>query len=252
MFVPGSFSKLAAWKPIYANLKQSYRVIETSLCGYGQTSEIRSTGDLAMSHQFDVLVNVTTRAATPLHIVGHSFGATIALIFALENPKNVLSLTLFEPNPLCFLREDGCFDALSDIDFMYAAFCKAVAHKNPDPARLMIDLYSGVGFYETLPELVKRYCHHTLSANLLDWRKAKSYRYDPAQITAFEVPALLVSGRVKSRMMRDVTYGLYQRFERVAQKVLPTAGHFLIRTYAADCAGLIERHISDNLPLSAL
>jgi hypothetical protein len=53
-------------------------------------------------------------------------------------------------------------------------------------------------------------------------------------------------------MMRDVTYGLYQRFERAAQKVLPTMGHFLISTHASDCAGLIERHISDNLPLSAL
>ena len=109
-----------------------------------------------------------------------------------------------------------------------------------------------MGFYETLPELVKRYCHDTLSANLLDWRTAKSYRYDPAQIAAFEVPALLVSSGVKSRMMRDVTYGLYQRFERAAQKVLPTMGHFLISTHASDCAGLIERHIPDNLPLSAL
>ena len=87
---------------MYADLKQSYRVIETSLCGYGQTSEIRLTADLAMSHQFDVLANVTTRAATSLDNVGHSFGATIALILALENPKNILSLTLFELNPLCF------------------------------------------------------------------------------------------------------------------------------------------------------
>jgi pimeloyl-ACP methyl ester carboxylesterase len=139
LFVSGSFSTPAAWKPIFAHLKQSYRVIETSLCAYGQTSETRSTGDLAMSHQLDVLANVTAQAATPLHIVGHSFGATIALIFALENPENVLSLTLFEPHPLCFLREDRCFDALSDIDFMYAAFCEAVAQKNPDAARLGID-----------------------------------------------------------------------------------------------------------------
>ena len=118
--------------------------------------------------------------------------------------------------------------------------------------QLVTDFYGGVGFYETLLELIKRYCHDTLSANFSDWRTAKSYRYDPAQIAAFEVPALLLPGGVKSRMMRDVTYGLYQQFERAAQKVLPTAGHFLISTYTADCAGLIERHISDNLPLSAL
>ena len=53
-------------------------------------------------------------------------------------------------------------------------------------------------------------------------------------------------------MMHNVTYGLYQQFEQNAQKVSPTAGHFLISTHAADCAGLIERHISDNLPLSEL
>ena len=73
LFVPGSFSRLAAWKPIYADLKQSYRVIETSLCGYGQTSETPSNGDLAMSQQLHVLANVTAQSETPLHIVGHSF-----------------------------------------------------------------------------------------------------------------------------------------------------------------------------------
>ena len=84
-------------------------MIETSLCGYGQNSEARSTGNLAMSHQLDVLAYVTARAATPLHIEGHSFGAKIALIFALENPENVLSLTLFEPNPLCFFAQRQMF-----------------------------------------------------------------------------------------------------------------------------------------------
>ena len=116
--------------------------------------------------------------------------------------------------------------------------------------QLVTDFYGGVGFYETLLELIKRYCYDTLSANFSDWRTAKSYRYDLAQIAAFEVPALLLPGGMKSRMMRDVTYGLYKQFERAAQKVLPTAGHFLISTHTADCAGLIERHISDNLPLS--
>ena len=58
---------------MYADLKQSYRVIETSLCGYGQTSETPSNGDLAMSHQLHVLANVTAQSETPLHIVGHSF-----------------------------------------------------------------------------------------------------------------------------------------------------------------------------------
>ena len=108
-----------------------------------------------------------------------------------EKSENVLSLTLFEPNPLCFLRADKCFDALSDIDFMYAAFCEVVADKNPDAAQLLTNFYGGVGFSETLLDLIKRYFHDTLSANLSDWRTAKSYRYYPAQIAAFEVPALL-------------------------------------------------------------
>jgi len=41
------------------------------------------------------LLDAQTRA--PVHLVGHSFGATVALRFAVEHPERLASLTLIEP-----------------------------------------------------------------------------------------------------------------------------------------------------------
>jgi hypothetical protein len=99
-----------------------------------------------MSHELDILATVTAWAPSSLHIVRHSFGDAIVLVFALENPKTILSLKLLEPNPLCFLREGQFFEAQLDIDFMYVTFCNVMVQQNPDAAQLVIDFYGGAGF----------------------------------------------------------------------------------------------------------
>ncbi len=46
VFVPGSCSTGAAWRPVIAALGDNHRTITTSLPGYGASSERRSPGEL--------------------------------------------------------------------------------------------------------------------------------------------------------------------------------------------------------------
>ena len=94
LFVPGSFSTPTAWRPMQNHLSSDYRFVSTSLCGYGETEETRQLGDLDMSHQTRVIEAVAERIGAPLHLVGHSFGGTIALATALSGRVEVLSISI--------------------------------------------------------------------------------------------------------------------------------------------------------------
>ena len=49
LFIPGSYSNGAAWRGIQKALQGSYRMITTSLPGYGRTVEIRNKTTSDMS-----------------------------------------------------------------------------------------------------------------------------------------------------------------------------------------------------------
>src|SRR5262245_42895248 len=78
VFVPGSCSTGAAWRPVMAALDGRFRCVTTSLLGYGGTAERRTTRDCSISHEADIVEAVIRRAARRIHLVGHSFGGLVA------------------------------------------------------------------------------------------------------------------------------------------------------------------------------
>ena len=51
VLVPGSCSTGAAWRPVMAQWKNNFRVVTTSLLGYGGTQERRSVADTDIAHE---------------------------------------------------------------------------------------------------------------------------------------------------------------------------------------------------------
>src|SRR5471032_1985760 len=107
VLVPGSCSTGAAWRPVISELGTSYRCVTISLLGYGRTTERRESGDADISREAEVLEAVIRRAATPVHLVGHSFGGLTALAVALRKRVPLLSLTIAEAPAAEILRPAG-------------------------------------------------------------------------------------------------------------------------------------------------
>ncbi|MFZ5963057.1 alpha/beta fold hydrolase [Thalassococcus sp. BH17M4-6] len=82
-----------AWGGVMAQLGGRIAALAPDMPGHGQSPAWDGTGDI-----FDL---VTAAAAdcldAPAHVIGHSFGAVIALRLALECPDRVRSLMLIEP-----------------------------------------------------------------------------------------------------------------------------------------------------------
>lgn len=92
LFVPGSYSTPAAWRPLQRLLPAAYRQVGTSLLGYGGSSETRTPEDPGIDHEVRLVETLARQLAVPLHLVGHSFGGTVALAAALAGRVQVASL----------------------------------------------------------------------------------------------------------------------------------------------------------------
>jgi pimeloyl-ACP methyl ester carboxylesterase len=75
----------------------------------------------------------------PVHLVGHSFGGTVALAAALAGGFGIASLTLFEANPLAVLLMRG--------EFANAAMVALTALLDSKLPRARTEVVAGAGLF---------------------------------------------------------------------------------------------------------
>ena len=143
VFVPGSCSTGAGWRPIIAALGDGFRSVTTSLLGYGGTAERRSESDPSIAHEIDILEAVIRKAGTPLHLVGHSWGGIVALAFAMREPAALASLTVIEPPAGMLLGAAGDMEHHAAFRRMVDAYFAAYAAGDAEAIATMIDFYAG-------------------------------------------------------------------------------------------------------------
>jgi pimeloyl-ACP methyl ester carboxylesterase len=239
LFVPGSYSTSAAWRGIQKYLPQSFRFAATSLCGYGDTQETRTENDFDIGHQVRVVQAAAKHIGKPVHLVGHSFGGTIALATALAGTTEVLSVTTFEANPLLVLQETGYAQEFAATRKMSAGFEAAYEADEADAAGRIIDFWGGEGSFAAMPEGVRDHCRELAYANVLDWRSAYCFTATRADYATLDMPVLLVRGALANPAMEAITASLAAAIPNARATEVAHASHFLITTHPKQCAQLL-------------
>lgn len=245
LFVPGSYSTPAAWTGLQKRLAPGYRCIATSICGYGGTAETRSLDDFGMEHQVRVVEAVARHADAPVHLVGHSFGGTVALAVAFAGAVEVLSIATFEANPLAIIRQRGRDELYAATHQMSADFEQAYNAGEPDAAGRIIDFWGGAGSFAAMPEPVRDYCRATTFANVLDWRTAFDFEPALADYGQLTMPVLAVRGGLANGAMVEITDGITASVPGARASVVEDASHFLITTHAEACAQLLSEFLAE-------
>jgi pimeloyl-ACP methyl ester carboxylesterase len=239
VFIPGSYSTSAAWRPVQKLLPQRWRFVSTSLCGYGRTAETRTDADFAIAHEVGVVAQVARRAGGRVHLVGHSFGATVALACAVLGAVDVVSLSLFEANPMALLRGRLHLPLYEAAWQVAQDFAAAVHAGEADAPARIIDYWGGPDAFASLPAGVQDYCRATAPANVLDWRTDFGFDVTHEDCARLDVPVLLVRGGLANAAMVAMTDVLAASLRQASPAVVSGASHFLISTHAASCAELL-------------
>lgn len=97
LFLHCSGSSAREWAPVTAALEEPVDAVPLDLIGYGADADAwPADAPLTLDHEADRLAH-WLQGPRPVHLVGHSYGATVALQLALRWPTHVRSLTLYEP-----------------------------------------------------------------------------------------------------------------------------------------------------------
>nr|HAQ92196.1 alpha/beta hydrolase [Afipia sp.] len=147
VFVPGSCSTGAAWRPVISALNGRFRCITTSLLGYGGTKERRTARNPSIAHEAELIEAVIRRAGGPVHLVGHSFGGLASLAVALRARVPLQSLTIMEAPAVNILREIGEYRHYRTFREMSDAYFAAFRGGDKEAISSMIDFYGGNGTF---------------------------------------------------------------------------------------------------------
>jgi pimeloyl-ACP methyl ester carboxylesterase len=98
LFVHGSASDHRTWQSQLEHFGRSYRAIAYSRRYHWPNERIPEGADYAMlEHVDDLQALVRALGLEGLHLVGHSYGGFVSLLFALREPQRLRTLVLEEP-----------------------------------------------------------------------------------------------------------------------------------------------------------
>ena len=96
IFVHGLGSYIPAWKNNIEVLKENYRCIAIDLPGYGKSSKNPHSGLMSFYAKVVTEFIDSLQIKNPI-LAGHSMGGQISMVAALQYPKKINKLILFDP-----------------------------------------------------------------------------------------------------------------------------------------------------------
>ncbi|SFP11308.1 Pimeloyl-ACP methyl ester carboxylesterase [Amycolatopsis arida] len=196
VLVHGSWDDHHSWARVTPHLTGSFRVLGYDRRGHGASTCPPGQGSI---HEdvADLLALLERTGSSPAHVVGHSYGSSIALLAALRRPDLVTRLTLHEP-PLFALLAGGPYDHL--LHEVGAKMRRAVelceSGEVEAGARLFVEevgFGSGNWEHTLTPDLRKTFVEHA-DTWLDQSRDPDRMAVDRAALTRLTVPTVLTEG----------------------------------------------------------
>lgn len=235
------------WRELMDRLAPAFRVLAPDSYGSGKSPEWRSDRVIRLRDEVDLIEPVLAEAGSPLTLVGHSYGAAVALIAALENPGRVRAMALYEPTLFALVDAQTPPPNPADgIRHAVAAAGVALDEGNPDAAaECFIDYWMGRGSWARTPAPRKP----AIAASVVNVRRwAHALFTEPTPLEAFrglDVPVLYMVGKRSPPSARGVARLLTAALPRVELLEFDDLGHMGPLTHAASVneaiAGFLER-----------
>lgn len=215
------------WSGLLDRLAPTFRVFACDSYGAGRSPEWPSERVITLRDEVALIEPVLARAGSSVALVGHSYGAAVALIAAIANPGRVRAMALYEPTLFSLIdartpapnEADGIRNVAADAGV-------ALDAGNPDAAaERFIDYWAGTGSWERTPPQRKP----PVAASVTNVRRwAHALFTEPTPLEAFrclDVPVLYMTGKRSTPSAQAVARLLVAALPRVELVEFEELGH---------------------------
>lgn len=228
-----------AWRGVGAALADILTISAFDLPGHGKAPPWSRSGDL-----HDVcMAQAAARLTKPMDVIGHSFGATVALRLAVEHPDLVRSLTLIEPVLFAAARLDAPEEIAAHLKEARPYMAALDAGDMEQAARLFNRLWGDGRRWDDLRPSARKYM--TDRMYMIPLQSAAIFEDNanllaPDRIAKVTLPSLLISGSESPNIARTINAALARRLSDVRSVTVDGAGHMAPLTHPQEVAGAIR------------
>ena len=223
-----SASTSIQWKHLAGELDGRFTLSAPDLAGYGslQGSTVDSSEGIA-AFAAPVIEHIA-EFGQPVHLVGHSHGAGVALKIALMRPDLVKGLTLYEPASFHFLEsgdddDRALFDEISAVRDAVSHGAEA-GHQDGGMAGF-IDFWNGDGAWSGLPQHSRQKLSEMAPAILADFACGFAETWTLDDVAALSMPTLVLMGLESPEVAQHVAARLAKAVPDARLAMLPGLGH---------------------------
>ena len=222
------------WRALSEDLSGSYRIVAPNLLGYGSTTPWSSDRALTLGDQARIVSILSDTIKQPMHVVGHSFGGSVAMKAAINMPDKLLSLCLLEPNPFFLLDQCGSLEAyheaLSLRDYVKG---HGAQHEWRKVAERFADYWLGDGAWAAMDVKRKDSFIRSLPPNYHEWDAVIGESTSITKWSKLDIPCLVVSDSETRLPIQEIVRLLQQRCPHWIYHSLFEAGHMAPLTHAS-------------------
>lgn len=215
------------WRTLMDRLAPAFHVLAADGYGAGKSPAWLGGRPLRLDDEVALMETVFAQAGETLALVGHSYGAAVALVAALAQPHRIRGLALYEPT-LFSLLDTEC-PPPNDADGIRHAVARAGlaldAGDAHGAAECFIDYWMGPGAWLRTPAPRKPAIAEAVT-HVRDW--AGALFNEGAALAAFsrlQVPVLYMTGRDSPSSSRSVARLLTQALPQVQVIEFEGLGH---------------------------
>ncbi len=226
----GGMGDLHSWERQIDPFARFYRVISYSRrYSFPNRNRLDSHGHNALADAEDLGALLTMLDLAPAHLVGTSYGALVALCFAVAHPQSARSIVLAEPPAHQWIRETTAGDAVyrQFIDGVWSPARQAFAQGSEhDAMRILFDGFWGQPVFELLSSDWTERCIRNVPA-----MRALALASDPfpdlpkAAFRSFQVPTLLICSEHAVEIHRRVNEEIARVLPHAEQALIPQSSH---------------------------
>ncbi|WP_299295145.1 alpha/beta hydrolase [uncultured Tateyamaria sp.] len=222
-----SLAHSGAWRGLAQHMGDHLTLHAFDLPNHGKSGDWDGQGimhDTATDMALSVLGDI---GPDPIDLIGHSFGATVALRLAIEHADRVRSVAMYEPVYFApAIADDPTFLPRYKQDT--ATFDAAIAAGNTEAAARAFNATWAEGpAWDDIPALTRQYMAdriHFVTHSAPFLVDDSAGLLGPRRFDAATMPALLIAG-ARSKMAAPVNNAIARRLPNATNITLPDVGH---------------------------
>ncbi len=245
LLIHPSLAHSGAWRHLAEALGPGFGALAPDLPGHGRSADWNEEGDYHDAAT-RIAQDLLARCERPALLIGHSFGATVALRLALEDPQSVRALVLIEPVLFAALRgTDGFGRALEEQKALEELARKKGARA---AAKAFMESWgTGIG-WDDMPEEQRAQAARRMpliAASAPALYEDRAGLLQPGRLEALQRPCLLLEGADSPPEIGAISHALAARLPDARRSIVAGAAHMLPITHPRECAREIGRFLAD-------